>query len=63
VDKANPSAGVKRTMPLCPFPAQAHYSGNGDVNAAANWSCPAGDRSLLAVGPVGVAAGMRSATK
>ncbi|MGA3398985.1 MAG: tannase/feruloyl esterase family alpha/beta hydrolase [Acetobacteraceae bacterium] len=63
VDKANPGAGVKRTMPLCPFPAQAHYNGSGDVNAAANWSCPAGDRSLLAVGPVGVAAGMRSAAK
>jgi feruloyl esterase len=63
VDKTNPSAGVKRTMPLCPFPAQAHYAGDGDVNAAANWTCPAGDRSLLAVGPVGVAAGMRAAAK
>jgi feruloyl esterase len=62
-DKANPGAGVKRTMPLCPFPAQAHYSGNGDINAVTNWSCPPGDRSLLSVGPVGVAAGMRATTK
>jgi feruloyl esterase len=63
VDKANPGAGVKRTMPLCPFPARAHYSGNGDIDAATNWSCPPGDRSLLTVGPVGIAAGMRAATK
>ncbi len=63
VDKANPSAGARRTMPLCPFPVQAHYNGSGDVNAAANWTCPAGDRSLLEPGPVGIAAGLRSAAK
>jgi feruloyl esterase len=62
-DKANPGAGVKRTMPLCPFPALAHYSGSGDINAASNWSCPPGDRSLLAMGPVGVAAGLHATPK
>jgi feruloyl esterase len=62
-DKANPAAGVKRTMPLCPFPAQAHYSGSGDVNVASNWTCPPGDRTLLSIGPVGRAAGIASLTK
>lgn len=29
--------GVSR--PLCPYPQHAHYSGNGDINDAANFSC------------------------
>lgn len=49
--------GVDRTMPLCKFPEEAHYKGNGDVKSAASWSCPANDKSLLAVGPNGVQAG------
>ena len=32
---------VVRRMPLCKFPEQAKYSGSGDVNDAANWSCSA----------------------
>jgi Tannase and feruloyl esterase len=28
-----------RTMPLCKFPEEASYSGSGDVNLAANWTC------------------------
>ena len=41
-DRANPAAGTKRSLPLCPFPAQARYAGTGDVTAAANWTCPGG---------------------
>jgi tannase/feruloyl esterase len=47
-----------RTMPLCTFPTMARYSGRGDVNAAANWSCPAGDRSMLTLGESGRQAGV-----
>ena len=53
-----PGAAPSRTMPLCAFPAQAHYHGSGEVNDAANWSCPEGDMSQLEVGGDGVAAGM-----
>jgi tannase/feruloyl esterase len=49
---------VDRTMPLCKFPEQARYSGHGDVNDAANWSCPVNDRRLLDIGPNGVEAGL-----
>ena len=35
----DPSTGiVTRTMPLCPYPAVAKFTG-GDVNVAANWVC------------------------
>ncbi len=35
----DPSTGVvTRTMPLCPYPKAAVFTG-GDVNHAANWSC------------------------
>ena len=47
-----------RSMPLCKFPEMARYSGKGDVNDAANWSCPAGDKSLLKVGESGRQAGV-----
>lgn len=47
-----------RTMPLCKFPEMARYSGKGDVNAAANWSCPAGDTRMLEVGESGLQAGV-----
>ena len=46
-----------RTMPLCKFPEMAHYSGNGDVKDAANWSCPADDTSMLKIGESGRQAG------
>jgi feruloyl esterase len=46
-----------RTMPLCPFPAEAKYRGKGDVNDAANWSCTA-NQDLLNLGSAGVAAGL-----
>lgn len=49
-----------RTMPLCPFPAQARYLGSGDVNDAANWQCPSNDRSQLEIGLDGRQAGLRA---
>ncbi|HEV2174026.1 MAG TPA: tannase/feruloyl esterase family alpha/beta hydrolase, partial [Nitrospira sp.] len=47
-----------RTMPLCKFPEMAHYSGQGDMMDAANWSCPATDKSMLKVGESGRQAGV-----
>jgi feruloyl esterase len=49
---------LNRTMPLCKFPEMAHYSGEGDVNDGANWSCPANDSSLLRIGESGRQAGV-----
>jgi feruloyl esterase len=49
---------VDRTMPLCKFPEQARYKGSGEVTDAANWSCPANDKSLLEVGPNGTQSGV-----
>ena len=46
-----------RKMPLCIFPKRARYAGHGDVNSAANWSCPANE-DLLQVGPNGARAGL-----
>jgi tannase/feruloyl esterase len=51
-----------RTMPLCKFPEEASYSGSGDVNLAANWSCHPNDTRMLRVGTNGVAAGATRAT-
>ena len=52
-------AGQKplRTMPLCKFPEMAHYLGHGNVRDAANWVCPATDRSMLKIGASGRQAG------
>ncbi len=52
---------VDRTMPLCKFPEQARYKGSGDPNSVSSWSCPQDDKSLLAVGPNGVQAGVNAA--
>lgn len=46
------------TQKLCAFPAVARYSGKGDVQDAANWSCPANDKRGLIVGETGRLAGM-----
>ncbi|HLJ25036.1 MAG TPA: tannase/feruloyl esterase family alpha/beta hydrolase [Candidatus Acidoferrales bacterium] len=53
---------VDRTMPLCKFPEQAHYKGSGDPKVAESWTCPAADKSLLAVGPNGTQAGVSAET-
>ncbi|PNP95804.1 hypothetical protein A8G00_23595 [Sphingobium sp. SA916] len=47
-----------RTMPLCKFPAMARYRGQGDINKAENWFCPANDRSMLKIGESGRQAGV-----
>jgi feruloyl esterase len=49
---------VDRTMPLCKFPEKAHYKGSGNPNSVSSWSCPQNDKSLLAVGPNGIQAGV-----
>ncbi|HTV96204.1 MAG TPA: tannase/feruloyl esterase family alpha/beta hydrolase [Steroidobacteraceae bacterium] len=54
----DPGKTPLRTMPLCKFPEMAHYSGRGDVKDAANWSCPAGDTSMLRIGESGKQAGV-----
>ncbi len=51
------SATNGRTMPLCKFPESASYSGSGDVNLAANWTCNANDTRMLQVGSNGTTAG------
>jgi len=35
----NPSKGVLKTRPLCPYPQTAVYKGQGDPNDAANFAC------------------------
>ena len=51
-----------RTMPLCKFPEEASYSGSGNVNVAANWTCNASDTRMLQVGVTGLASGGDTAT-
>jgi feruloyl esterase len=34
-----PDAAARHSLPLCPFPRQARYSGHGELTDAANWSC------------------------
>ena len=55
-DKPAPGIAPDRTMPLCPFPTQASFSG-GDVKAAASWSCKANTK-MLDVGLDGALAGL-----
>jgi hypothetical protein len=49
-------------MPLCKFPEEASYSGSGNVNLAANWTCNASDTRMLGVGSNGTTAGADAAT-
>jgi hypothetical protein len=35
----DPSQGVARTRPVCPYPQVATYKGSGSVDAAANFAC------------------------
>jgi len=34
-----PDTAAPHSLPLCPFPKQARYSGRGELTDAANWSC------------------------
>ncbi|KAI1840423.1 hypothetical protein JX265_007153 [Neoarthrinium moseri] len=38
-NSTDPSSGVLKQRPLCPYPSEAVYKGSGDVNAAASWKC------------------------
>jgi len=38
-DDSNPSSGVVRTRPLCPFPQVARWKGSGGTDDAANFVC------------------------
>lgn len=58
--KIDAEKGVTRSMPLCPYPAQAVYSVSGYVSEAANWRCTENAR-LLQMGSVGIAAGLLTA--
>ncbi len=55
---ADYSKPLGRTMPLCAFPAMAHYKGTGDLRDGANWTCPAGDARMLRIGESGRRAGV-----
>ena len=35
----NPSQGVTRTRPVCPYPQVARYKGSGGVDDATNFVC------------------------
>jgi hypothetical protein len=37
----DPSSGVARTRPLCPYPQVARYTGSGSIDEAANFACQA----------------------
>lgn len=54
----NPTGTALRTMPLCPFPIEAHYNGTGNVDDASSWTCPQFDTSLLKIGIDGRQAGL-----
>ena len=34
-----PDSATPHSLPLCPYPQQARYSGSGAVTDAANWKC------------------------
>lgn len=38
-----PEGAVERTRPLCPYPQHARYNGEGDPNAAENFTCVMGN--------------------
>lgn len=37
--QSDPTKGVEMTRPLCPYPQQAKWNGNGATSDAANWVC------------------------
>lgn len=54
---------VVRELPICPFPAKARHDGEGSVDDANSWSCPAGDRSMLELGRNGIQAGLNDGSR
>jgi feruloyl esterase len=57
-EQHDPKRAALRSMPLCPFPSMARYSGTGDVKDPAHWRCDAGDQRMLEIGKTGAAAGL-----
>jgi feruloyl esterase len=39
--RTKPDAAAQHSLPLCPYPQQARYSGTGVLDDAANWKCAA----------------------
>ncbi|KAF2140705.1 uncharacterized protein K452DRAFT_288794 [Aplosporella prunicola CBS 121167] len=39
VDETNLEKGVKRQRPICAWPKEATYTGEGDVNSVESWEC------------------------
>ena len=37
--RTKPDAAAQHSLPLCPYPQQARYSGSGALDDAANWKC------------------------
>jgi Tannase and feruloyl esterase len=35
----DPTSGVARTRPLCPYPQVSRYQGSGSTDEAANFAC------------------------
>ncbi len=47
--------GIARERPLCAYPKVARYSGKGDINAAASFTCAAPDAKTLVPTPADMA--------
>ena len=45
-----PDSAAPHHLPLCPYPQQARFSGNGSVEDAANWKCMAPPRDTARSG-------------
>jgi len=45
-----PDSAAPHHLPLCPYPQQARFSGNGSVDDAANWKCMAVPREAAGSG-------------
>ena len=45
-----PDSPTPHSLPLCPYPQQARYSGNGALGDAANWKCMAPGRETARTG-------------
>ncbi len=45
-----PDSATPHSLPLCPYPQQARYSGSGTLGDAANWKCAAPGRETARTG-------------
>ena len=56
----DPTQPALRTMPVCPFPAQARSTGSATLKDAANWTCAKRENQVLRVGLDGYEAGVQA---